>query len=185
MSQNKIKTKKCQSYAGDRPDLIQTAPVPSIGLARQNKNKQNVKTENATNSTDVTLVKPHELKMSQMSQNKIKTKKCQSYAGDRPDLIQTAPVPSIGLACQNKNKQNVKTENATNSTDVTLVKSHELKIKSVYIDQPDDKWIMVESIKTKKCQPAVRDTLEKGHTLRSVGSAGWHAQKIKINRTKK
>ena len=28
------KTKKCQSAAGDRPDLIQTAPVPSRGLAR-------------------------------------------------------------------------------------------------------------------------------------------------------
>ena len=30
------KTKKCQPDAGDRPDLIQTATVPSIGLARQN-----------------------------------------------------------------------------------------------------------------------------------------------------
>ena len=41
------KTKKCQPDAGDRPDLIQTEPVPSIGLARQqNKNKQNEKTEN-------------------------------------------------------------------------------------------------------------------------------------------
>ena len=47
MSQLYIKTKKCQPDAGDRPDLIQTEPVPSIGLARQqNKNKQNEKTEN-------------------------------------------------------------------------------------------------------------------------------------------
>ena len=30
-----IKTKKCQSDAGDRPDLIQTAPVPSRGPSRQ------------------------------------------------------------------------------------------------------------------------------------------------------
>ena len=29
------KTKKCQPDAGDRPDLIQTEPVPSTGLARQ------------------------------------------------------------------------------------------------------------------------------------------------------
>ena len=43
-STNSTKTKKCQPDAGDRPDLIQTEPVPSIGLARQqNKNKQNEK----------------------------------------------------------------------------------------------------------------------------------------------
>ena len=42
-----IKTKKCQPDAGDRLNLIQTEPVPTIGLARQqNKNKQNEKTEN-------------------------------------------------------------------------------------------------------------------------------------------
>ena len=36
---NMSKTKKCQPDAGDRPDLIQTEPVPSTGLARQqNKN---------------------------------------------------------------------------------------------------------------------------------------------------
>ena len=29
------KMKKCQPDAGDRPDLIQTEPVPSTGLARQ------------------------------------------------------------------------------------------------------------------------------------------------------
>ena len=41
-STNSTKTKKCQLDAGDRPDLIQTEPVPSIGLARQ-QNRKSVK----------------------------------------------------------------------------------------------------------------------------------------------
>ena len=41
---NITKTTKCQPDAGDRPDLIQTEPVPSIGLARnKNKNQLNKK----------------------------------------------------------------------------------------------------------------------------------------------
>ena len=41
-----LKTKKCHSEARDRPDLIQTAPVPGGSLAHpQNKNKQNEKSK--------------------------------------------------------------------------------------------------------------------------------------------
>ena len=35
LSQHCKKTKKCNSEARDRPDLIQTAPVPGGSLARQ------------------------------------------------------------------------------------------------------------------------------------------------------
>ena len=89
---NIIKTKKCQPDAGDRPDLIQTEPVPSTGLARnKNKNQLNEKLKNDKTNY-----------LSSVNNN-IKTKKCQPDAGDRPDLIQTEPVPSTGLA-RNKNK---------------------------------------------------------------------------------
>ena len=97
-----IKTKKCHSEARDRPDLIQTAPVPGGGLARpQNKNKQNEKSKNSKSNyySHVTLAAKVKLtKCFSKSQDPIKTKKCHSEARDRPDLIQTAPVPGGGLA---------------------------------------------------------------------------------------
>ena len=58
-----IKTKKCQPAAGDRPDLIQTMPVPSRGLTHPETKKstehkkyklknQNAATENCYLNTD-------------------------------------------------------------------------------------------------------------------------------------
>ena len=120
-----LQTKKCQPDAGDRPDLIQTEPVPSTGLARkQNKNKPNEKIKNRktnyllhvkiSDSLKPNNLIPLSLKCSSVSlpvANKLsvvsvnhpddkwltddltKTKKCHSEARDRPDLIQTAPVP--------------------------------------------------------------------------------------------
>ena len=52
--------KKCQSDARDRPDLIQTAPVPSGGLSRQkikNNRTKNSKKPKSNYSSNVTLVK--------------------------------------------------------------------------------------------------------------------------------
>ena len=126
-----------------------------------------------------------------------KTKKCQPDAGDRPDLIQTEPVPSIGLACQqNKNQLNVKLKN-----EKTNYKSHEptddpadslpvanrlsagrfplskelnspvplsVANKKTEDRHPDDKWLKDDLIKTTKCQPAARDALPSGHTLHTV-----------------
>ena len=47
------------------------------------------------NSSDVTLAsRVNQSNLIPLSQKIIKTKKCQPDAGDRPDLIQTAPVPS-------------------------------------------------------------------------------------------
>ena len=89
MSQVYIKTKKCQPDAGDRPDLIQTEPVPSTGLARQTNYCSNISRVQVTEMSRVQVTK------------NVKTKKCQPDAGDRPDLIQTATVPSTGLARQN------------------------------------------------------------------------------------
>ena len=40
LEKHPLKTKKCQPAAGDRPDLIQTAPVPSSWLARQKQKNQ-------------------------------------------------------------------------------------------------------------------------------------------------
>ena len=71
------------------PDLIQTVHVPSRGLARQINYQSNVTRVQVTDNTRVQVTK------------NIKTKKCQPDAGDRPDLIQTATVPSTGLARQN------------------------------------------------------------------------------------
>ena len=104
LSQNSIKTKKCHSEARDRPDLIQTAPVPGGGLVRQkikiNRTKK-IKIPKSNYSSNGTLAKEvKQIKLSTLSPICIKTKKCQSNAGDRPDIIQTAPVPSIGLARQ-------------------------------------------------------------------------------------
>ena len=99
-----IKIKKCHSEARDRPDLIQTAPVPGGSLARpKNKNKLNEKSKkhNSNYLSHVILVKKNKLTR-QFSQSQvsslIKIKKCHSEARDRPDLIQTAPVPGGGLA---------------------------------------------------------------------------------------
>ena len=53
------------------------------------------------NSTNVTLTeneKPTKLFYPQRNTTCKKTKKCQPAAGDWPDLIQTEPVPSRGLA---------------------------------------------------------------------------------------
>ena len=99
-STNFTKTKKCQPDAGDRPDLIQTEPVPSTGLARQTNYISKISRVQVTDTSRVQVTKY------------IKTKKCQPDAGDRPDLIQTEPVPSIGLARQNyKNQLNEKQKN--------------------------------------------------------------------------
>ena len=190
----KLKTKKCQPDAGDRPDLIQTEPVPSTGLARQINYLSNIS-------------RVQVMKISRVQVTKItKTKKCQPDAGDRPDLIQTATVPSTGLARQNnKNKQNekMKTEKLNylsnalsndqadnlsvasklfarrtnlsqeiNSPDSLPVAN---KVSEDTVKQPDDKWITVVLTKTKKCQPAARETLSSGHTLHTVVvPVSWH-----------
>ena len=55
LSRFNIKTKKCHSEARDRPDLIQTAPVPGGSLARQKikihrtKNSKNLKSNYSSN----------------------------------------------------------------------------------------------------------------------------------------
>ena len=47
------------------------------------------------NCPDITLAsRVYQITSIPLSQNNIKTKKCQPDAGDRPDLIQTVPVPS-------------------------------------------------------------------------------------------
>ena len=76
-----IKTKKCQPDAGDRPDLIQTEPVPSTGLARQTNYLSKMSRVQVTKLSRVQVTK------------NTKTKKCQPDAGDRPDLIQTEACP--------------------------------------------------------------------------------------------
>ena len=78
------------------------------------------------------------------SQNKknIKTKKCQPAAGDRPDLIQTAPVPSRGLA-RPQIKLLVAYEEPP--TAATGMDSQPLTRKRLR-DKPDDKWIMVSPL---------------------------------------
>ena len=100
-----------------------------------------------------------------------KLKKCHSEARDRPDLIQTAPVPGGSLARHkikiNRTK-NSKITKSNYSSDVTLAREVKLK-KKVSISCPDDKWITDKLIKTKKCQPAVRDTLDNGPHPCSVG----------------
>ena len=180
LSQIYSKTKKCHSEARDRPDLIQTAPVPGGSLVRQNK----------MYFSDVTLVDSvKRTKLSCLPPSSNKTKKCQSNAGDRPDLIQTAPVPSLGLARQhNKNKPNEKMKNrktnylshvkisdsfkSNNSiplspycSSVSLPVANKRAVASV--KHPDDKWLKDVLTKTKKCLPAVRDTLVTGpHTPR-------------------
>ena len=180
MSSKCTKTKKCQPDAGDRPDLIQTAPVPSIGLARQ----QNINIAR---------------KMYSMSSKCTKTKKCQPDAGDRPDLIQTAPVPSIGLARQQKNKLNEKLKNRKinilshvptndlvgsspvanllptsrlslskeiNSPD-SLSVAHKLLEDKVH--HPDGKWIKDDVTKTKSVSLLSGTHHKVDHTLRQVG----------------
>ena len=101
-----IKIKKCHSEARDRPDLIQTMPVPGGSLARtKNKNKQNEKIKNNKSNylSNVTLVsKAKRTKQYNLSQVSTKIKKCHSEARDRPDLIQTAPVPGGSLARHKK-----------------------------------------------------------------------------------
>ena len=58
-----------------------------------------------------------------LSQVSTKSKKCQPDAGDRPDLIQTEPVPSTGLACSKSNYL----------SDVTLVyKGQVSKVKHIW-----------------------------------------------------
>ena len=150
------KTKKCQLNAGDRPDLIQTEPVPSIGLARQ------------TNY---------------LSHTSNKTKKCQPDAGDRPDLIQTESVPSIGLARQTNYLSHTSTNDLNDNLPVAnrlpvsrIQLSKELNSpvslpvanKGIEDRHPDDKWLKDALIKSTKCQPAARDALSSGHTLLTV-----------------
>ena len=148
MSLKSTKTKKCQPDAGDRPDLIQTAPVPSIGLARQQiKNQLNEKLKN-----------PKTNHRSHVSSPKCtKTKKCQPDAGDRPDLIQTAPVPSIGLARQqikNQLNENLKNPKTNQQSQVSSPKC----------------------TKTKKCQPDAGDRpdLIQTEPVPSIGLARQH-----------
>ena len=153
----------------------------------------------------------HQLDSITLSLIMSKTKKCQPDAGDRPDLIQTEPVPSIGLACQqNKNQQNekiknikinhrshVKTEDSLKMkgliplslkcSSVSLPVANKLSVVSV--KHPDDKWIKDVLTKTKKCLPAVRDTLVTGpHTPRvTVGfpDSGRARQQNKNKQNKK
>ena len=128
-----------------------------------------------------------------LSPQNIKTKKCQPDARDRPDLIQTKPVPSIGLARQHKNKLNEKIKNKktnhrshvkTNDLADSLPVANKLSVSRTPLSQelnspvslpvankktedrhPDNKWLMDALIKTTKCQSAVRDILLSGHTL--------------------
>ena len=112
-----------------------------------------------------------------------KTKKCQPDTGDRPDLIQTESVPSIGLARQTNYLSHISTDDLIDSLPVanrlpisrTLL-SKELNSpvslpvanKGMEDRHPDDKWVKDVLIKTTKCQPAARDTLSSGHTLHTV-----------------
>ena len=141
---HKTKTKKCQPAARDTLDLIQTRCVPGRGLARhKNKNQQNEKQikEKRNYFANVTLVSretPTHIKQNQQ--------KCQPAARDTLDLIQTMCVPGRGLArTKNKNKLNVKKKKTKRNyfANVTLSNNEVLSNPSK---------------KTKKCQPAARDT---------------------------
>ena len=109
--------------------------------------------------------------MCTMSHKITKTKKCHSEARDRPDLIQTAPVPGGSLARKNTKINRTKNRKIPKSnyfSDVTLASQVKQKIKVSISNHPNDKWITDDLIKTKKCQPAVRDTLENGpHTAKA------------------
>ena len=49
------------------------------------------------------------------------------------------------------------------------------KVSEDIVKQPDDKWITVVLTKTKKCQPAARETLSSCHTLHTVVvPVSWH-----------
>ena len=58
----------------------------------------NIVCKNSTNVTLIEIEKPTKLFYPQTNTTCTKTKKCQPAAGDWPDLIQTEPVPSRGLA---------------------------------------------------------------------------------------
>ena len=132
-----IKSKKCQPAAGDRPDLIQTEPVPSRGLARPQKINRTKKSKNTKRNylSDVTLkyedklTKQFSLQSISVQKNPVnKIKKCQPAAGDRPDLIQTEPVPSRGLARPQKKINRTKkliNEKRNYLSNVTLKKEDE------------------------------------------------------------
>ena len=125
--------------------------------------EESIKMSNSTNN----------ISMSSMSSIFSKTKKCQPDAGDRPDLIQTEPVPSTGLARQqNKNKQNEKMKNMkinyqshvkfTDSiplshSHVSLPVANKLSVESV--KHPDNKWITDVLTKTTKVSACCQ-----GHT---------------------
>ena len=124
------KTKKCQPFARDRPDLIQTVSVPDKGLARPHKKIHRTKKLKSKKKDykHVPLVEKDKWKRLH-SNVKIKTKKCQPFAGDRPDLIQTVSVPDKGLARPNK-KINRTKKIKTNKRDyahVPLVEKDKLK----------------------------------------------------------
>ena len=165
----KIKTKKCQPAARDRPDLIQTAPVPDSWLARQIKINRTKNFENTKNCGKWT---ENRVKIFFKSNpTNIKTKKCQPAARDRPDLIQTAPVPDSWLARQIKINRTKNFENTKNSGKWT-----ENRVKIFFKSNQTN-------IKTKKCQPAARDRPDLIQTAPVPDS--WLARQIKINRTKK
>ena len=127
-SNDKIKTKKCQPFARDRPDLIQTVFVPDKGLARPHKKINRTKKikSNKRDYKHVPLAMTD--KRSLHSNDKIKTKKCQPFARDRPDLIQTVFVPDKGLARPHKKINRTKKikSNERDYANVTLVKSNKL-----------------------------------------------------------
>ena len=163
LSQIKIKTKKCQPGAGDRPDLIQTEPVPSTGHG------QHTPRVTARSRSRPSGQTPH-----------------------TPRVTVVVPVSGQGLARkQTKNKQNVKIKNTktnyqshSKSSPLSLVSCSEVslpvankllcsvaslpvanKLAKVSVKHPDDKWLTDVLTKTTKCQPAVRDLLPSGHTL--------------------
>ena len=149
-STNITKTKKCQPDAGDRPDLIQTEPVPSTGLARQTKYIVKISRVQVTDCSRVQVTKM------------IKTKKCQPDAGDRPDLIQTEPVPSTGLARQTNYFSKISRVQVTDTSRVQVT----------------------TNIKIKKCQPDAGDRPDLIQT-EPVPSTGLARQNNKNQRNEK
>ena len=183
------KTKKCQPAAGDRPDLIQTAPVPSTGhgqhTPRVTARSRSRPSGHTPHTPRVTVVVPVMLS---------------GHTLHTPRVTVAVPVSSHGPVSDhrltrkhNKNKQNEKLKNIktnylshTKTDDLadSLPVANKLSVSRISLSQelnspvslpvankktedrhPDDKWLMDALIKTTKCQSAVRDILLSGHTL--------------------
>ena len=83
---------------------------------------------------------------------KIKTKKCQPAARDTPDLIQTECVPGRGLTRHKTKKSTERKKYKIRKISKKWLQKVDFKTKKFMTPQAPTQ------LKTKKCQPAARDT---------------------------